>query len=226
MGSVVARYIQGIADSNVPGGWRYLTDLFVDYGGDGRTRLQELQSGEMSLAEYSGWFIETYGRGSGYVDWSGAMGLYRQYAGTLPGDVESIYQSYQAAQDAYLALKAQYGFALGGVISSPSTAGDNTLVFANGGERVLTPRQNDAFEELVFGGGQGGGRLAEALIARMDRLADAVGEAKRANSEENRAINRRLTSIASQVDDWALNGSLQIGVKGPVEVTGTVEVTP
>jgi hypothetical protein len=223
-GSDVAKYISGLATTGI--GWQGLTDLFADYEGDGRTRLQELQSGQLNWTDYIGWFLNHYGVGTGYVDWSGAMGLYRQYAGALPGGSETLYQSYIAAQDAYLALKSQYGFALGGVISSPSTAGDNTLVFANGGERVLTPRQNDAFEELVFGGGQGGGRLVEALIARVDRLTDAVDAAKKANTEENRAMTRRLTSIASQVDDWALNGSLQVGVKGPVEVTGTVEVAP
>lgn len=44
-------------------------------------------------------------------------------------------------------------FSTGGVISSSSTSGDNTLIAANGKERVLTAAQNAAFERLVYGNG-------------------------------------------------------------------------
>lgn len=223
-GSDIGNYIAAFATTGV--GWQGVAHLLDSNTPDGTANwLASMRAGNASIQDIISWFVQYYGTGTGYVDWASAV-PYVANLGILPSGVSSLYQSYKAAQDAYLALKSQYGFALGGVISSPSTAGDNTLVFANGGERVLTPRQNDAFEELVFGGGQGGGRLVEALIARVDRLTDAVDAAKKANTEENRAMARRLTSIASQVDDWALNGSLQVGVKGPVEVTGTVEVAP
>jgi len=223
-GSDIGNYIAAFATTGV--GWQGVSHLLDTNTPDGTPNwLASMRAGNTSIQDIISWLVQYYGTGTGYVDWASAV-PYVASLGILPSGVSSLYQSYQAAQDAYLALKSQYGFALGGVISSPSTAGDNTLVFANGGERVLTPRQNDAFEELVFGGGQGGGRLVEALIARVDRLTDAVDNAKKANTEENRAMARRLTSIASQVDDWALNGSLQVGVKGPVEVTGTVEVAP
>jgi len=48
-------------------------------------------------------------------------------------------------------------FSTGGVISSTSTIGDNTLIAANGKERVLTAQQNAAFEDMVYGRGRSTG---------------------------------------------------------------------
>lgn len=49
------------------------------------------------------------------------------------------------------------GFQEGGVIPGNSLTGDRVQINANSAERVLTSRQNTAFEEMVFGGqGEGG----------------------------------------------------------------------
>ena len=52
------------------------------------------------------------------------------------------------------------GFAKGGDITGPSSTGDNLLIRANAGERVLTPEQNQAFKEIAFNGGFGSATAA------------------------------------------------------------------
>jgi TP901 family phage tail tape measure protein len=74
-------------------------------------------------------------------------------------------------------IKAQK-FATGGVVKGPS-AGDQVPILANGGERILTARQNRNFENMMAGGGS---RISfEAPIINIengdpDTIRRAVGE--------------------------------------------------
>lgn len=180
-------------------------------------------SGGMTSAAYVGWYLQNYGAGTGYVDWSGALSQWVTSSqatwpsvAALPSDVMSLYSQAMSAYQQWQTLKSTYGFDAGGVIVSDSAWGDNTLVRANDAERVLTPSQNEAFEELAFG--RGGGELVSVLIARMDRLADKVDAFRQQSNQWDRIKARKLSSMDDRQDDWAVNGSLQVGVKGTVTV--------
>ena len=54
---------------------------------------------------------------------------------------------------AQTAVISQQKFARGGVVDGPRS-GDTVPIMANGGERVLTARQNQTFERMIDGGGQ------------------------------------------------------------------------
>ncbi|UJX43033.1 tape measure protein [Desulfovibrio sp. JY] len=186
-------------------------------------------SGGMTSAAYVGWYLTNYGAGTGYVDWSGALSQWVTSSqatwpsvAALPSDVMSLYSQAMSAYSQWQALKSTYGFDAGGVIVSDSAWGDNTLVRANDAERVLTPSQNEAFEEIAFG--RGNGELVSVLIARMDRLADKVDQFRAESGQWNRIKTRKLSSMDARQDDWAVTGSLQVGVKGTVTVDGKVEV--
>ena len=175
-GSDVAKYIQGLATTGI--GWQGLTDLFADYEGDGQTRLQEIQSGKINYVDYIGWFQSNYGTGTGYVDWGGALQLWKQYA-ALPSSVSSLYDQSQTAYDSWQALKTQYGFATGGMIEGGIPGEDSVFVLGKPGEAVLTERQTDMLlllAERIQGVMLGG--AAPAMSGRDD-LAAEVAELRR-----------------------------------------------
>jgi TP901 family phage tail tape measure protein len=175
-GSDVAKYIQGLATTGI--GWQGLTDLFADYEGDGQTRLQEIQSGKINYVDYIGWFQTNYGTGTGYVDWGGALQLWKQHA-ALPSSVSSLYDQSQTAYDSWQALKTQYGFATGGLIEGGIPGEDSVFVLGKPGEAVLTERQTDMLlllAERIQGVMLGG--AAPAMSGRDD-LAAEVAELRR-----------------------------------------------
>lgn len=180
-------------------GYRALTDLSAHYGGSSLSQLQKIQSGQMSESQYIGWFLQNYGTGSGQVDWSNAISLMAQ-VGILPSNVASLMSQYQAAQQQYLALKAQYGFAVGGVVPGSSYTGDAVLAGLNSGERVLTADQNRTFERIAFQGG------SDDMISEL-RAIKAENAALR--SDVNKllfAIVSNTGNISRKADDWNRRG--------------------
>ncbi|HML54297.1 MAG TPA: phage tail tape measure protein [Solidesulfovibrio magneticus] len=175
-GSDVAKYIQGFADTGL--GWQGIIDLFADYEGDGKTRLEEIQSGKINYVEYIGWFLNQYGHGTGYVDWGGALDLWNDHT-ALPDGVASLYDQSQTAYDSWQALKTQYGFATGGMIEGGIPGEDSVWVLGKPGEAVLTERQTDMLlllAERIQGVMLGG---AAPAVSGRDDLAAEVAELRR-----------------------------------------------
>ena len=150
----------------------------------GMSVMNALRSGLQTTGNFVGWYLQNYGTGSGQVDWSGAMAML-QSMGLLPSSAESLLAQYEAKQAEYLALKAQYGFASGGVVPGNSFYGDSIIAGLNSGERVLTAEQNEHFEELVMNSGS------------SSELIDEVRELRKENAKLREDMNGFLYTIAS-----------------------------
>ena len=153
----------------------------------GMSYLQAIQTGQegATVAGFVNWYLNAgYGTGSGYVDWAAAMSM-MQAAGVLPSDTSSLLAQYEAKQAEYLSLKAQYGFASGGVVPGNSFYGDSIIAGLNSGERVLTAEQNQHFEELVMNSGS------------SSELIDEVRELRKENAKLREDMNGFLYTIAS-----------------------------
>ena len=143
--------IQKMADTGVgwQGGVAHLNDTDNwDGANTGARAADRLISHPSELARFYSYYLNAYGAGTGVVDWDAALSSWMSQSASrwpklaaLPDDVATVYASAQETYQRWQALKTQYGYTLGGVIADGSATGDNTLVFANSGERVLTPGQ-------------------------------------------------------------------------------------
>ncbi|GAB6036123.1 hypothetical protein JCM15519_06820 [Fundidesulfovibrio butyratiphilus] len=199
--SYAGTYTSGMAATGA--GWQTVSDMFNVYAPYNVSQLQRILNGSLSWADYVGWFMNAYGTGSGYVDWDSAIALWASKS-ALPGNVSALYSQAQDAYTSWQDLKSQYGFAFGGVVSTGTTSGDNTMLFANNGERVLTAQQNRAFEALVYGSGDNS--LIKDLLAEIAALRQEVRDLRRANTEENRGIAGQVLSLNRRTDEWTVNG--------------------
>ncbi len=184
-------------------GWGAVADVFNTYAPYSQSQLERLRNGSLSWGNYVGYFLNSYGTGSGYVNWDGALAL---WAGknALPGVMSALWTRTQAAYGDWQNLKTQYGFTSGGVIGGGTDSGDTTLSFTNKKERILTERQNRAFEALAYGADQGG--LVAKLIAKVEKLTARVEKLQQANTEENRGVVRQLLNLNRRMDSWEVTG--------------------
>jgi len=205
-GSDGAKYISALATTGA--GWQGLGDLFVDYEGDGFTRLQELQNGTINFGSYIGWFQQNYGTGTGYVDWEGAMKLWKTY-GSLPSNVSSLYAQSQTAYANWQTLKSQYGFASGGVVGGGSTTGDNLLAFVNSKERIIPDSHNAAYERgldivsrVAMLEQPSGGELLSVMREIRSELKAIRGDMQKGHTE----IIKRVVKTNDKLERWDIIG--------------------
>ncbi len=85
---------------------------------------------------------------------SGTLGVQKALGSAPPPLNFLLAASVGAAAAANVAKISSQKFAQGGVVEGPRS-GDSVPILANGGERVLTARQNREFERVLAGGGGG-----------------------------------------------------------------------
>ena len=159
------------------GGWEGLTDDTYGWT-NGATVDAYLHANPDQIPEYVAWFQNNDGgmTGSGtYDQWAAITGL--EAAGIDPtGGL------YAQAQTAYATLQTAQGYSTGGVIPNGTSGVDNTLVFAQKGERVLTPSQTASFDRLVDildSNSSGSSALVDAAVALKQEISTFRDENKR-----------------------------------------------
>ncbi|OLN31329.1 Tail length tape measure protein [Desulfovibrio sp. DV] len=175
-GSDIGNYLAAFATTGT--GWQGIAHLLDGNTPDGTPNwLASLRAGNITIQSLIGWFLREpgIGTGTGYVDWQAAV-PYVANLGILPSGVASTYADYQDAYENYAALKAEYGFATGGMIEGGIPGEDSVFVLGKPGEAVLTERQTDMLlllAERIQGVMLGGG--APAVSGRDDLAAEVVG---------------------------------------------------
>jgi len=97
---------------------------------------------------------------------NGILGVQKALGSTVPPLNFILAGTVAAAAAANVSNIASASFQTGGVVQG-QRSGDNVPILANGGERVLTARQNQAFEKFLSSAGGGSQITFEAPIINI-----------------------------------------------------------
>jgi len=103
--------VQGIANSGA--GYQMANNIFQNAYG-----INWWNSASASeRSSWLDWWQQSYGEGSGYVDWSWVLNQFNS-SNRLDSNTNALYDAYLEAYQDYLDLREEYGFANGGIMTS------------------------------------------------------------------------------------------------------------